>query len=272
GLVVVHQRRRVLERDAVDRAVDHRVGAQRRPEAVEVVGRIAAMRADQVVERRHFAVDDVFAHEVGRHDDRGRRLAGLDRGAGLEVGVVVAAGVGGGDVDVGVPLVEARDQLLHLAGERALHGDRKEQLDVGRRRAGGADGGGGGGGGREGEHAASVEHRVSFHLIPEKTKLATKRRWKTRNSSSRGPATIAVPAATTPQAEPASAPEANEARPTVSTWLRGEDSTISGQRNSFQCAVTDTTAKAIRPGRASGTSTRQISETTPAPSSIAASS
>ena len=75
-----------------------------------------------------------------------------------------------------------------------------------------------------------------------------------------------------PQAEPASAPDAKDASPTVSTWFDGEDTAISGHRNSFQCAVTETIAKATSPGRASGSSTWRIRTGIVAPSSIAASS
>jgi hypothetical protein len=71
---------------------------------------------------------------------------------------------------------------------------------------------------------------------------------------------------------PGSAPDAKEARPTVNTWLDGEETAIKGHKNSFQCAVTETIAKAARPGRANGTSTWRINAGTVAPSSIAASS
>ena len=61
-----------------------------------------------------------------------------------------------------------------------------------------------------------------------------------------------VPAAITPQACAPSAPRVNAASPTVSGRFSGELITISGQRNSFQCAVTETIAKAISAGLASG--------------------
>ena len=61
-----------------------------------------------------------------------------------------------------------------------------------------------------------------------------------------------VPAAITPQACAPSAPRVNVASPTVSGRLSGELMTISGQRNSFQCAVTETIEKAISEGFASG--------------------
>src|ERR1700733_5803804 len=108
--------------------------------------------------------------------------------------------------------------------------------------------------------------------MPEKTKDEIKRRWNTRKRTKSGAATSTVPAATIPQAEPASDPEANEASPTVRTWFLGDESAISGHKNSFQCAVTETIAKATRPGRASGNSTRPIKTGIEAPSSIAASS
>ena len=91
--------------------------------------------------------------------------------------------------------------------------------------------------------------------MPENVKHETNRRWNTRNRTSSGAATKNVPAAMTPHSDPASAPEVKDARPTVSTWFDGEDVAISGHRNSFQCAVTETIANATRPGRASGSST-----------------
>ena len=91
--------------------------------------------------------------------------------------------------------------------------------------------------------------------MPENTNEETKRLWNSRNIKSSGAATRKVPAATMPQAEPASAPEANVASPTVRTWFLGEETAIKGHKNSFQCAVSETTAKAMRPGCASGSST-----------------
>src|SRR5271168_3070940 len=108
--------------------------------------------------------------------------------------------------------------------------------------------------------------------MPENTKLETNRRWNSTNISSSGAATRNVPAAMTPHSEPASAPEVNDASPTVSTWLRGEDSAINGHRNSFQCVVTETMAKAVSPGRAKGSSTRVMIVSGTAPSTSAASS
>src|SRR5215472_12999446 len=108
--------------------------------------------------------------------------------------------------------------------------------------------------------------------MPENAKDETNRRWKIRKNSSSGAATRNVPAATTPQADPASAPDANEARPTVKTWLRGEEVAINGHKNSFQCALIDTIANATSPGRAKGTRTCRINTGIEAPSSIAASS
>ena len=58
----------------------------------------------------------------------------------------------------------------------------------------------------------------------------------------------------------------------VSVWLLGLLITISGHRNSFQCAVTETMAKAIRPGLAIGSSTYQMIAHHGAPSMAAASS
>jgi hypothetical protein len=55
-------------------------------------------------------------------------------------------------------------------------------------------------------------------------------------------------------------------------WFDGEETAISGHKNSFRWAVTETIAKVARPGRASGTSTWRISAGIMAPSSIAASS
>src|ERR1019366_8614101 len=165
------------------------------------------------------------------HDDRARRLAGLDRRAGLHVGVVVAAGIDGGDVDVGMFRVELLDQTLHLHRQFALHRHRKEQLQFGRgmnrtRHGGGRKRERQGGGGQQ-------THGYSPHLIPEYVKLATNCRWNSTNSTSSGAATRNVPAATTPHSDPASAPEVNDASPTVSTWVLGEDVAISGHRNSF---------------------------------------
>ena len=65
-------------------------------------------------------------------------MAGLDRGARLQVGIVVAAGVDGGDVDVRMLLVELLDQPLHLECQLALYRDGKEQVDVGGCIGGGA--------------------------------------------------------------------------------------------------------------------------------------
>ena len=127
---VVHQRRRVLVGDAVDFAIDHRVGLQRRPEIVEERGRGLAVLFDDRVERVDIAVDHVFAHKIGRHDHRGGRLAGLDRGAGLQIRVVIAAGIDRRRLDVGVLTVEAVDQLLHLVGQLALHRDWEKQIDL----------------------------------------------------------------------------------------------------------------------------------------------
>src|ERR1700722_20296755 len=110
------------------------------------------------------------------------------------------------------------------------------------------------------------------YLMPEKVKLETNCRWKTRKISSSGAATKKVPAATTPHSEPASAPEVKEARPTVSTWVEGDDVAIKGHRNSFQWAVTDTIANATRPGRARGSRTRKMIVSLDAPSTSAASS
>src|ERR1700752_464449 len=112
---------------------------------------------------------------------------------------------------------------------------------------------------------------VSPYFIPEKVKLATKRRWNATNTTSNGAATKNVPAAITPQSEPPSPPDVKEASPTVSPSPQGDEVAISGHRNSFQCVVTETMANAISPGRASGSNTRKISVSTEAPSIIAAS-
>ena len=76
---------------------------------------------------------------------------------------------------------------------------------------------------------------IPLYFIPDKVKLATKRRWNSTNATSNGAATKKVPAAMTPHSDPASAPEVKDARPTVSTWVDGDEVAISGQRNSFQC-------------------------------------
>src|SRR5690349_9310693 len=73
-----------------------------------------------------------------------------------------------------------------------------------------------------------IDELPLFYLMPEKVKLETNCRWKTRKISSNGAATKNVPAATTPHSEPASAPEVKEARPTVSTWVEGDEVAISG--------------------------------------------
>ena len=58
----------------------------------------------------------------------------------------------------------------------------------------------------------------------------------------------------------------------VSVWVLGSFSTISGHKNSFQCAISETSEKAIRPGRAIGSSTCHSVWPQCAPSITAASS
>ena len=89
--------------------------------------------------------------------------------------------------------------------------------------------------------------------MPEVTKELTNRRWNMRKPTSSGAMTMSVPAAMTPQACAPSAPRVKAASPTVSGRFYGELMTISGHRNSFQCAVTDTIANARNAGAASGT-------------------
>src|SRR5579859_2379176 len=117
-----------------------------------------------------------------------------------------------------------------------------------------------------------IDELSLFYLMPDKVKLETNCRWKTRKINSSGAATKKVPAATTPHSEPASAPEVKEARPTVSTWVEGDEVAISGHRNSFQWAATEMIAKATRPGRARGNRTRKMIVSLDAPSTSAASS
>ena len=110
-------------------------------------------------------------------------------------------------------LVEVVDHALHLVGELATDGNGEEQLDFRRRLR--PDRGERGRKREQGGQTVSA-HDVSY-LIPENTKLPTMRRWNTRNSSSKGAATSAVPAATTPHWPPPSEAPAKLARPTVST-------------------------------------------------------
>ena len=91
--VDVEQRRRIVERHAVDRAVDHRVALQRRKELAEELLLGGAIGGDQGVEIGELVLDLHVEQEVGRHDHGGRRLAGLDRGARLDQRVVIGAGV-----------------------------------------------------------------------------------------------------------------------------------------------------------------------------------
>ena len=130
--VDVEQRRRILERHAVDRTVDHGVALQRRKELAEKLRLGGAISDDQRVEIGQLVLDLHVEQEVGGHDHGGGRLAGLDRGARLDQRVVIRAGIDGGRLDVGMAVVELLDQGAHVAGELAVDGDGKEQVDLGR--------------------------------------------------------------------------------------------------------------------------------------------
>ena len=130
-LVVVHDDGRALERDAPGLAAGLTVLHQGRVELVQPGSLLVGL--DDVVEGDDGVLLDQLVDVDREHDRELGRLAGLQRGQGLDAGVVVVARVDRLDLDVGVLLHEVGDQPVDDLGQRPADGHRivHGKLDLG---------------------------------------------------------------------------------------------------------------------------------------------
>ncbi len=128
-LVVVEERRRVMERDRIGGAHHLGVLMHRGPEfrLQKIAGLLIAI-FKQLIHRQDLILQRQIGGEVGGHDHQRRWLAGLLRRFGFDLGGVVVAGEDSAHFDILLRVVELLNDAGHLHGQLAVHRRREHKV------------------------------------------------------------------------------------------------------------------------------------------------
>lgn len=118
-----------MERDRIGGAHHLGVLMHRGPEFLlqKIAGLLIAI-FKQLIHRQDLILQRQIGGEVGGHDHQRRRLAGLLRRFGFDLGGVVVAGEDAAHFDILLRVVELLNDAGHLHGQLAVHRRREHKV------------------------------------------------------------------------------------------------------------------------------------------------